>query len=190
MGRLLSAAKDVAAILRGEHEETRRTLVSYMKLLAVQAAPRPLFSRRGAPKKISLFGHSIEYLDPVSLSHMVREIFIRRHYLFETDQNAPTIVDAGANIGLATLFIKQRFPRARIIAFEPDPLAFAALQRNIRANALQGVIPVNKAVAGRSGSAALLGHPESLISSLRGSRGKSRRVTSVETVLLSNNIDE
>lgn len=43
---------------------------------------------------------------------------------------AGTIVDLGANIGLASVFFALRYPSARIFALEPDPKNFAALVRN------------------------------------------------------------
>jgi FkbM family methyltransferase len=190
MATLLSAAKDVATILRDDRHKTRTMLVSYAKLLATQAASRSIVSRRPGPKRIVLFGRSIEYLDLTSLLHMVREIYIEKHYAFDAARDDPKVIDAGANIGIATLFIKQTYPRARIIAFEPEPLAFAALERNIRANALKNVTAVNKAIAGRRGSAVLLGHPYSLVSSLKGGRGTSTKSSRVETVSLSSYVDE
>jgi FkbM family methyltransferase len=41
-----------------------------------------------------------------------------------------TIIDAGANIGLATVFFSERFPAARIIALEPEDSNFDLLCRN------------------------------------------------------------
>jgi FkbM family methyltransferase len=43
-----------------------------------------------------------------------------------------TIVDAGANIGLASLYFAQAFPIARILAVEPDPDNFEILVHNVR----------------------------------------------------------
>jgi FkbM family methyltransferase len=42
-----------------------------------------------------------------------------------------TIVDAGANIGMASIFFAKRFPGARIIALEPEPSNFELLVRNL-----------------------------------------------------------
>lgn len=44
----------------------------------------------------------------------------------------PVIVDAGANIGAATLWMAGRYPEAHIVSVEPDPTAHALLQRNTR----------------------------------------------------------
>ena len=43
-----------------------------------------------------------------------------------------TIVDAGANIGLASLYFAQAFPECRILAVEPDPDNFEILVHNVR----------------------------------------------------------
>lgn len=44
--------------------------------------------------------------------------------------SARTIVDLGANIGLATVFFAQKFPDARILAVEPEDENFALLAAN------------------------------------------------------------
>ncbi len=43
-----------------------------------------------------------------------------------------TIIDAGANIGLASLYFAQAFPSARILAVEPDLDNFEILVHNVR----------------------------------------------------------
>jgi FkbM family methyltransferase len=45
-------------------------------------------------------------------------------------KSARTIVDLGANIGLASVFFALRYPQARILAVEPDAENFALLVRN------------------------------------------------------------
>jgi FkbM family methyltransferase len=42
------------------------------------------------------------------------------------------IVDLGANIGLSARFFCDRYPDARIVAYEPDPEALRVAQRNVR----------------------------------------------------------
>jgi FkbM family methyltransferase len=53
-----------------------------------------------------------------------------------------TIIDAGANIGLATLHLKRNFPEARIISLEPDQGNYQMLLKNIAANQLTKVVPL------------------------------------------------
>jgi FkbM family methyltransferase len=43
------------------------------------------------------------------------------------------IVDIGANIGAASVYLHTQYPEARIVAVEPSPAAFALLAENARA---------------------------------------------------------
>jgi FkbM family methyltransferase len=45
------------------------------------------------------------------------------------------VVDLGANIGLFAAYMLERFPQARITAFEPDPFNADILRKCVRANA-------------------------------------------------------
>jgi FkbM family methyltransferase len=78
------------------------------------------------------------------------QVFVEQEYEITLDPEPATIVDAGANIGLASVLFATRYPRARIIAIEPDPGNFAMLERNIRA--YPNVTAVRAALWGRSGS--------------------------------------
>ena len=42
------------------------------------------------------------------------------------------IIDAGANIGLASIYLLRRFPLARVIAIEPDRENFEIAKHNLR----------------------------------------------------------
>lgn len=44
------------------------------------------------------------------------------------------MIDCGANIGVSLLYIKIRAPQARVLCFEPNPVARAVLEKNIAAN--------------------------------------------------------
>jgi FkbM family methyltransferase len=61
------------------------------------------------------------------------------------------IVDAGANVGSATLWFRERFPDARVVALEPNPQAFERLQRNVGDD--PNVEVVNAALADSDGKA-------------------------------------
>lgn len=60
-----------------------------------------------------------------------RQIFIYNEYEFSLVAPPRVIIDAGANIGLATLYFASLYPSARIIAIEPEPSNFALLQANV-----------------------------------------------------------
>ena len=59
------------------------------------------------------------------------QIFIRHEYDFDVKTPPRTIVDAGANIGLASIYFSNRFPDAKIIAIEPEESNLEILRRNI-----------------------------------------------------------
>jgi FkbM family methyltransferase len=45
--------------------------------------------------------------------------------------NKPLVVDCGANIGLSAIWFSSMFPKATVVAIEPDESNFAALTRNV-----------------------------------------------------------
>jgi FkbM family methyltransferase len=58
-----------------------------------------------------------------------------------------TIIDLGANIGVATLYFAEKFPHARILSVEPESSNFAILLRNVRTLATKGrCVPLQAAV--------------------------------------------
>ena len=59
------------------------------------------------------------------------------------------IVDLGANIGLALLEFRLRYPGARLIGLEPDPIAFNTLRLNTSGDPNIEILPV--AAAGVDG---------------------------------------
>ncbi len=64
------------------------------------------------------------------------------------------VFDIGANCGLSTYcFSTLVGPEGRVIAFEPDPLSYSLLLRNIARHRLRNVTPVNAALAATRGTA-------------------------------------
>src|SRR5438128_2690068 len=61
------------------------------------------------------------------------KVFITQEYDFDYYPNVrpELIIDAGANVGYASLFFARRFPHSRIIAVEPERSNFELLLRNI-----------------------------------------------------------
>lgn len=57
----------------------------------------------------------------------------------------PLIIDAGANIGLATLWFANLFPQAKIASIEPDQDNFALLVRNTK-HLGSKVLPINAGI--------------------------------------------
>jgi FkbM family methyltransferase len=66
--------------------------------------------------------------------------------------NELVIVDAGANIGLTSLYFQHNLPNAKIYALEPDPDNFKVMTRNIEANHLSNIHALNVALWYKDGS--------------------------------------
>lgn len=98
-----------------------------------------------------MLGFDIAYFDRPTLVGLYREIFVRQYYYFRANIESPRIFDCGANFGMATLYFKWLYPKARIEAFEPDPATFAVLKRNVIQNGLADVATHNCALWSENG---------------------------------------
>lgn len=73
------------------------------------------------------------------------------------------VIDAGANVGLFSIWLARREPSCRILAFEPFAENFACLVENLRAARASSVEPRRAALAAGSGFGRMLdGGPRSL----------------------------
>jgi len=59
-----------------------------------------------------------------------RQVMLDAEYEFQLSAEPKTIVDAGAHIGLASLWFANRYPDATIIAIELEPANYEMLRRN------------------------------------------------------------
>lgn len=86
------------------------------------------------------------------VSFIYKEVFEDRTYLRHGIKlsDSSRIVDAGANVGIFTTFVKQQFPGAQVLALEPIPPIYEALQRNLEAHGIQGVDARRMAVGQRN----------------------------------------
>jgi FkbM family methyltransferase len=96
--------------------------------------------------KITFGSWSVEYVDASALESAIDLLLIKKINDFRTTNPAPVIIDCGANIGISVLNYKQKYPRSRITAFEPDPHIFPVLQNNITVNGASEVNCVEAAV--------------------------------------------
>jgi len=89
--------------------------------------------RRPAVAPVSVAGlrHPV-YLRPWSSDlYVFEQLIVDREY--DTPLATPTtVLDAGANIGLASVYFANRFPDARIVAVEPESNNFEMLRMNTR----------------------------------------------------------
>jgi FkbM family methyltransferase len=96
-------------------------------------------SLQASGHETDMLGYHVNYLDGEAFRWALREIFFDNDYAFESSTDSPTILDCGANIGLATLYFKHLYPKAHIACFEADPTTAAILRRNVDQNHLQDV---------------------------------------------------
>lgn len=61
---------------------------------------------------------------------VMKKVFVNQEYALPFPLRPRVIVDAGANIGMASLYFWQQFPDAKIIAIEPESSNFAILREN------------------------------------------------------------
>lgn len=73
---------------------------------------------------------------------------------------SPVIVDIGANEGFFASFVAKHVPSAKVIAVEPNKIAYKLMQRNLEANRLPNVSLVQKAVWNSDGRQILKVIPE------------------------------
>jgi len=72
------------------------------------------------------------------------EIIIKGAYALRLCRPPRVIVDAGANIGLASVYFATQFPQARILALEPESSNYALLCKN--AAAYPQIVPIQAAL--------------------------------------------
>jgi FkbM family methyltransferase len=64
-------------------------------------------------------------------NHDVADRVRRRYEEILAEGKTPVIVDAGANIGASALWFGAEYPRAAIVAIEPEPETVAMLRKNL-----------------------------------------------------------
>jgi FkbM family methyltransferase len=111
------------------------------------------------PESESLLSFRVCLINYSEFVSLYLEIFCNSIYYFESSNNTPSIIDAGANIGIATLFYKVLYPTSKITAIEPDPLTFSILEKNIKCNGLKRVNIVQKALYKDNGTISFFSAP-------------------------------
>jgi FkbM family methyltransferase len=132
--------------------------------------------------RIQLGDYDLEFADLLTLCPQWHDVFVRKSLDFSIEGQAPRILDCGANVGLASLFFKKRYPRARITAFEADPAIADVLQRNLERNGCGDVEVARAAVWVEDGEVDFRceGADSGTIDALAGDlRGQTRAVRSV-----------
>src|SRR5215469_4888185 len=107
----------------------------------------------GWPKEITATSPTIR--SPIYLrmrtsdQFLYPEILLQGQYAFDLPLIPKIIVDAGANIGMASIYFTHRYPEAKIIAVEAEASNFDLLKRNV--DPYPSIIPIHAALWNRDG---------------------------------------
>lgn len=138
----VNRAKEVWRCITAFHDAPQ--LVATYVGLSSPTLPSTVRSRAGHSFRLEEF-YDIETL---------WQIYCRRVYRVQA--GARVIVDAGANIGLFTIFAAAMAPDAQIHAVEPFPSTFTRLTSHIVENRLSSRVRCHKTALGRGPSVAIM----------------------------------
>lgn len=121
------------------HNPYRKVNINWIYLKYLKHIPPGGTYHHRLFNKTVWFHRGSEYL------HGIREIFLDEIYK-QSLHDKPFIIDCGANIGLSVIYLKQNYPDAQIIAFEPDEQNFELLSKNIESFGFKDVVLREEAV--------------------------------------------
>ena len=75
--------------------------------------------------------HAFRLRIPSSDVPTYEQVFVNFDYDFDVQRQPRCIVDAGANIGLASIYFANKFPDAKIVAIEPEQSNYELLKANL-----------------------------------------------------------
>ncbi|OGM64299.1 hypothetical protein A2961_00205 [Candidatus Woesebacteria bacterium RIFCSPLOWO2_01_FULL_39_21] len=119
--------ENTATILRNSNSTSKRIKLTYIYFcLKIKG----ILLKNTKTQK--LYGHTIHFPNYLLFLRSFEEIFVEKIYDFDPNTTlAPTIIDCGANIGLASLYFKIKYPNSKIICFEPVKETFRYLKMNL-----------------------------------------------------------
>lgn len=119
------------------------------------------------------------------------KVLLNEDYDFPICRNPRVIVDAGANVGFASIYFARKYPQARIYAIEPERSNFELLARNVRN--FSNITPIRGALWKEDGAMDLvdpgLGHWAFQVAETGGSAG-TKKVEQVPTFTVQTLLDQ
>ena len=125
-----------------------RFLLNSIEMSRVKLSTR---GPRFTPGSLKVLNHELKYIDNASFVFIYKEIFLEKIYKTSNMGKSPYILDCGANIGLATIYLKNQYPESEIVAFEPDREVFTALKDNILSYNFKDITLVDKGLWSHDG---------------------------------------
>lgn len=173
-------AQDVRQIAAGYHYNLPETIGSHY-VNAVHGLNNPL--------SVQIGDYKFNYQNFGVFIGLYREVWCHGPYDIKIPREHPLIVDAGANIGLATLRLSKLNPSAHFICYEPQPDLYKLLLKNIDDNKVSAEA-VNAALFSSPGTLSLyINDDAKAAASLYDYSGLTRRVE-VPTVKLSDQLHD
>ncbi|MCC8977603.1 FkbM family methyltransferase [Bradyrhizobium acaciae] len=96
----------------------------FRRIIWVLSDKFPLF-----PPSVTLFGTSLSGNHKL-LGKVINDVVVGNQYHIELIKKGGVVVDAGAHVGVFSLFVAEMNPDAKIYAFEPTPSTFKYLKEN------------------------------------------------------------
>jgi FkbM family methyltransferase len=111
--------------------------IHYVRRFGVKGAiatHRRIWSKPAGLKDIHIPGlsHPISLRSGTADASTLEKIFVWNDYDLDYPAEVKTVIDAGANIGLSSIFFAVRFPHATVVAIEPESENFRLLELNTR----------------------------------------------------------
>lgn len=72
------------------------------------------------------------------------------------DLENKVVIDGGAHIGIFTMLFARKVHNGKVLAFEPNPISFSFLRKNVFENSLQNVIAINAGLSNKMGKLSLV----------------------------------
>lgn len=112
----------------------------------LQKVIRAKFTKSILPLKMNTSNcrHTFCLRLPSSDVQTYKQVFIDQEYDCMTKTPPKVIIDAGANIGLTSIYFANKYPDAKIIAIEPEQSNYDLLEENIAL--YPNIIPVHAAL--------------------------------------------
>jgi FkbM family methyltransferase len=151
--RYVSAlVQDLAAAARlGGDARSRYTLACDFlahRLMKLMAGRGP-----GAERSVRLRdGTLLHYRRNRSDIWTIHEVWVQEMYRLPVADRCPLIVDLGANIGLASVWLARRYGGRRVVAVEPSPTNAALARKNLQSNSIAATV-IEAAIGPRDGVA-------------------------------------
>jgi len=150
MGFLANILLDLAILAQSERKVWDKFIISvYFFYYTTKFIFHRLFGIKF--QKAYFSDYRIKFYSFRQFYYFFRTIFIHQQYQFLSSNPSPLIVDCGSNLGFSILYFKTLYPEARVIGFEPNPLAYKLLLENIEQNQLKDVKIYNYALSNQKG---------------------------------------